>query len=307
MDTFVYNMKRKLVSQGRATLTISLPSKWLKTFGLKAGDEVEIGEKGAELILKTEKGVTIEKTEVNVQDFGEKLIVRMLANLYRKGYDEIEIQLETAAQLEQIQAAIQRSLLGFEIVRHGQRSCTIKNISGPMEGEFDSMLRRVFLLLKSMAFDGLTAIKTKNTESLKNLILNEKINNRLTTICRRIINKKGFEKNSTFIYGFVNYLEKIADEYRDLYKYILDKKPKITTTELKLMEAANENLNRLYENYYKFERQKVMKIFGEVKRIRTELNKELENKKANAKIVHHLYAITDLTENCLSLTFGLKL
>ena len=51
-------MKRKLVSQGRATLTISLPSKWLKTFGLKAGDDIDIEEKGADLIVKTERGVT---------------------------------------------------------------------------------------------------------------------------------------------------------------------------------------------------------------------------------------------------------
>ena len=74
-------MKRKLVSQGRATLTISLPSKWLKTFALKAGDEVDIEEKGAELILKTEKGVTIEKTEVDVKEFGTQLLEKVLANL----------------------------------------------------------------------------------------------------------------------------------------------------------------------------------------------------------------------------------
>jgi len=300
-------MKRKLVSQGRATLTISLPSKWLKTFALKAGDEVDIEEKGAELILKTEKGVTIEKTEVDVKEFGTQLLEKVLANLYKKGYDEIELVFETPEQLAETQKVIQLSLLGFEIVSHGQRSCIVKNVSGPIEGEFDNMLRRVFLLLKSMAFDGMTAIKTKNKESLNNLLLSEKINNRLTTICRRIINKKGFEKDSTFLYSFVNYLEKIADEYRDLYKYILDKKLKLTPADLKMMQQVNDNLNRLYENYYKFDKATAARINTEAKKIKSEINKEFENKKSNAKIMHHLYAITEMTGNCLSLTFALRL
>lgn len=300
-------MKRKLVSQGRATLTISLPSKWLKTFGLKAGDEVDVNEKGSDLIIKTEQGVTIEKTQIDMKDFGSRLLNKVMANLYKKGYDEIELVLENSEQLEQIQKIIQTSLLGFEIVSHGQRSCVVKNISGPIEGEFDQMLRRIFLLLKSMAFDGLTAIKTKNIESLNSSLMSEKINNRLTTICRRMINKKGFEKDSTFLYTFVNQIEKIADEYRDMYAYILEKKAKPTAEELKLMEAINENLNRLYENYYKFEKTATIKIGDENKRITAELNNQFESKKANAKIVHHLYSITGMLSNCLSLTLALRL
>ena len=35
-------MRRKLVSQGHSTLTISLPSRWVKQFTLKGGDEVEV-------------------------------------------------------------------------------------------------------------------------------------------------------------------------------------------------------------------------------------------------------------------------
>lgn len=300
-------MKRKLVSQGRATLTISLPSKWLKTFALKAGDEVDIEEKGGELIIKTEKGVTIEKTQVDVKEFGTQLLEKVLANLYKKGYDEIELIFETQEQLSETQKVIQSSLLGFEIISHGQKSCIVKNVSGPIDAEFDNMLRRIFLLLKSMAFEGMTAIKTKNNEALKNLLMSEQINNRLTTICRRIINKKGFEKDSTFLYSFVNYLEKIADEYRDLYKYLIDKKIKLTPTDLNILQAVNDNFNRIYENYYKFEKTTAAKIGAEAKKIKSEINTEFENKKSNAKIMHHLYAITELTGNCLSLTFALRL
>ena len=40
-------MKRKLVQQGAATMMVSLPSKWIKKFGLKKGDEIDLEEKGS--------------------------------------------------------------------------------------------------------------------------------------------------------------------------------------------------------------------------------------------------------------------
>ncbi|MBD3304121.1 hypothetical protein GF343_03175 [Candidatus Woesearchaeota archaeon] len=300
-------MKRRLVSQGRATLTISLPSKWLKTFDLKPGDEVDIEEKGAELVVKTEKGVTIEKTQIDAQDYQEKLLEKVMVYLYRKGYDEIELILESPDQIEHVQRIIQLGLVGFEVVTHGQRNCIIKNISGPMESEFDPMLRRVFLLVKSMAFEGLAAIKTKNPGLLNSIILSEKTNNRLTSICRRIINKRGLEKNSTFLYSIVLYLEKIADEYRDLYKYIQEQKPKITPAELKLMEAVDNILNDMYENFYKYDKKKVVRIRQEYAKAKKELEMEFLNKKANAKITHHMSNILEMTTNCLYFTFAIKL
>ena len=37
-------MKRKIVKHGPISLTVSLPSKWVKKRNLKAGDEVEVEE-----------------------------------------------------------------------------------------------------------------------------------------------------------------------------------------------------------------------------------------------------------------------
>ena len=42
---------RKLIQHGNSSLTISLPSKWIKNKGLKKGDQIQIIEKGETLIL----------------------------------------------------------------------------------------------------------------------------------------------------------------------------------------------------------------------------------------------------------------
>ncbi|MBW2987388.1 AbrB/MazE/SpoVT family DNA-binding domain-containing protein, partial [Candidatus Woesearchaeota archaeon] len=35
-------MKRKVVKQGSATLTVSLPTSWTKKYNIKPGDEIEM-------------------------------------------------------------------------------------------------------------------------------------------------------------------------------------------------------------------------------------------------------------------------
>ena len=37
-------MKRKIVKQGKATMTVSLPSKWIKNNNINNADEVDIEE-----------------------------------------------------------------------------------------------------------------------------------------------------------------------------------------------------------------------------------------------------------------------
>ena len=50
-----YNMKRKIVQHGQSTLTLSLPSKWVKKNNIKKGQllDVNVSEKG--LLISLDK------------------------------------------------------------------------------------------------------------------------------------------------------------------------------------------------------------------------------------------------------------
>ncbi len=45
-------MKRKVSLHGPSTLTVSLPSKWVKKYCIKKGDELDIEEKNSTLIIQ---------------------------------------------------------------------------------------------------------------------------------------------------------------------------------------------------------------------------------------------------------------
>jgi len=44
-------MKRKIIKQGHNTLTITLPSEWVKKLNLNAGDEIEVYERDSGLVI----------------------------------------------------------------------------------------------------------------------------------------------------------------------------------------------------------------------------------------------------------------
>ena len=54
-------MKRKIVKQGAATMTVSLPTSWIKKFDLRQGDSIDVQEIGKSLVMTTESQIRTEE------------------------------------------------------------------------------------------------------------------------------------------------------------------------------------------------------------------------------------------------------
>ena len=74
-------MKRKVIKQGNNTLTITLPKKWTTRYHVKAGDELDLYEKDRGLIIGEHKGVTEQKTELDVSGLDRSTILILLQGL----------------------------------------------------------------------------------------------------------------------------------------------------------------------------------------------------------------------------------
>ncbi|MBI4146846.1 hypothetical protein HY489_05935 [Candidatus Woesearchaeota archaeon] len=293
-------MKRKLVSQGHSTMTISLPARWVKTFGLKAGDEVDMLEQNPGVLIMPPGQRAVARASLNAKGMG-RLLVRALSALYRKGYDEVDVVIENADQLQLVQETINRGLVGFEIDQVGKTSCHIKNISGSLDPEFDPLLRRVFFLLNTMGQESVEVIQSKKFDDLNSVIAAEEMNNRFTTICRRIINRQG---GNPFLYCLVEQLEKIADEYRDVLLYVKSTK-KFSKEDFALYTQATELVKLLSDCFYAFENQKAIRVNEERVRLTKDINARFD--KGNGKILHHVQNLVDFSGNALSMMLALRL
>jgi phosphate uptake regulator len=246
-------MKRKVIRQGHNTLTITLPSKWCEQNCVKAGDELQLETANGVLRImndcpREEAGVVIK-----IDRFGS-LIPRTIHAMYKKGVDNVRIEYEDSKHSSLIQKAIREETLGYEIVKQTSKYCEIKCISNPVLNEFDSILRRTFLLLNTMANDSIEAIGKGDFDSLENIKFMELTNNRYVTVCRRILNKFGHPDypNTNFIYYLIEELERLADHYKYMCAYLLENPIKVSKKTLDFYEKVNDVVKDLHNLFYDF-------------------------------------------------------
>ncbi|MBU0628606.1 MAG: AbrB/MazE/SpoVT family DNA-binding domain-containing protein [Nanoarchaeota archaeon] len=293
-------MKRRVIQIANSTQLISLPRKWAIQHGIKKGDELEIKEEGSKIIVSTEKDYKVKVIEMNIDGWGI-MVPRLIHALYKKGVEEIKVNFSSEEDMGAVQSALGKEAVGYEITNQGNNFCEIKHISGELE-EFESILKRTFLLLVSMSEQTLESIKKNNFNSLMNIAFLEEANNRFTTACRRFLNKGGeikyFPRGP--MYYILEGMENLADQYKYLCKhlYSLGKKNNkrespISKNVINSFENVHAMLNRFYELFYKFDKNKLIEIAKKRKEVIDNLCSVIETspKVQDRVLAHYLIVI----------------
>lgn len=153
-------MKRKLVRQGENTLTISLPSAWVNSFGLKPGDEVELNEENKNLVIGTKSDFKQKKSEIDISGLRRSLAFVYLSNCYIRGDEEIRVKYDSHELLDVINESA-NMMIGIAVVEQGKNYCILKDLSGTSDADFDALFRRILLLIGSMGETGLDALRKR--------------------------------------------------------------------------------------------------------------------------------------------------
>ncbi len=255
-------MQRKAIQLAEKTLVISLPSKWVKRYGVKKGSSLFVEERGQQLTVETKSTSKSESVSIDASSMNPKVLERwVLSSFHKSGYDEIEIKGN-----QKIFASVQRvmgMLMGFAIVEQSKDSVVIRSIAKEQEQEFETLLRRAFLVTLNMGERMVELIEAGEYGELADLVSLEQSNNQLTNICERILNKKGFsdDKKTAFVYVICWNLEKVADHFKELCLYLQDKK--VSSSTLSLLHDAVAYLRSFYEAYYQFSLDKMSKLHEE--------------------------------------------
>lgn len=280
-------------------MTVSLPSEFVKRQGLKKGQEIEIEEQGNDLLISTEKKIEVEKKVLNLKGLSG-IERQFLDAVYKKGYDEIEIQLENTKQIEDIKEALKNELSTFEIINRDKDNCLIKSISELDEKEFDNILKRTFILLEEMFNEIEIAIEEKNDKKVRECTELEEINDKLTHLLRRSLNKKGYKdhKNVLILYSIIQNLEKIADYLRDFCNEF-----KKNYSILLLFIKLKEMFVLYHELFYNFDSSLIKKIKERKHSIR---NMEKKFQRENFWLVYALTGCSDRISELVGLAVSLR-
>lgn len=295
-------MRRKVIQIANSTQLVSLPRKWCQRLNLKKGDELEVTEKGNSIVITTEKHDTLKKAVVDMTKLGT-YIERFFHAYYKAGYDEVSIKYSVPEQLDQIQRILGTTTIGYEIVDQRANTCIVKSVAESSDAEFEPMLRRTFLLLKSMLDSMVDATETEDFSQIGNIISLEVVNNKYTGFCRRVLNKGGYDPvKAPLLYCVVEELEKIADECKYLCQYLLESEGKIKSC--KQIKKICKDIAGLYDGcyhlFYTFETKTAANLFLERKKIVADITPLFDDKKQSARILHHLLTMTQKIANIFS-------
>lgn len=259
---------------GPATLTVSLPSSWVKSNNLKKGDELNIEEDGKLLrVYPGEERLHVKGIKLDLSELDKESISSIIAVLHKSGYDEVELTFKNPDVVKMIRDIINSMLMGYEIIEQKGNMCIVKNVSGDHPLELDALIRRSFLVALSLAKNSLEEIKKGKNGNLTEVLVLEQTNNKITNYCHRLLNKKPYKDEKTiYTYLVLWILESICDDYRDLIKLFISE-PKLVISEnlASIYGKVNSLFEEQYGLMYTWSPERLCKIRTDIKSLRQKL------------------------------------
>jgi phosphate uptake regulator len=238
---------RKLIAHGPSSLTIALPHKWVKRYGLHKGDTVAIDEDEQGLRVSAKPSEHKRAIGVDLTGHDWPAILTVLTTVYRRGYDEISVRYAAAEEYQHVSSAV-RLLLGSAIAETGRGRCLIKCLPTELEQDFPTLFRRVFLMLLQ-ELDDIGEIIDKPA-ALKSFYRRDADLNALVNLALRMINKGQLQDRFDELHLFhaLLVLEECGD---DLVKFSIEARGSKDAAKLREhLKHCGKMLRMLYEGYF---------------------------------------------------------
>jgi phosphate uptake regulator len=182
---------RRVQMTGGSSYIITLPKEWIKSLNIKKNDSVGLltQSNGTLLItpkLDREQIQKIKEFDVNNitnQDF----LLRRLIGAYIAGYNSIEIKSSTrmTPAVKMTVRKFTQTTIGQEIVEESDTNIIIKDLLNPTEMPFDRTIKRMYIIVKGMHEDIMTAIQRNDKKLTEDVLLRDNEVDRLHWLVAR--------------------------------------------------------------------------------------------------------------------------
>ncbi len=288
-------MRRKVVQIAGFTKVVSLPSEWVKKNKIEKGDELDVSERGTFLLVTTiNNQEQVKRAHIDASKIDTRTIWPLISLIHKTGYHEIKLVGISKKVMQTIHEKVSSSLLGFEVIEQTNDYCLIKNIAEGMPTNFNSILRKIFLVTTSQARQCLEFISKNDNYAMNEVIKLEQTNDKLTNFSERLLNDEAITLENRYEYFIVWLLENIGDGYKLICKDLSEVKTlKIDKEVLEAFNQVNNSLEEFYKLFYKFNLQDFSSFSEKLDKTTEELKRLLLLKKGNNSVIlSHLSYIT---------------
>ena len=229
-------------------------------------------EQGSKILIGTEKGQESGSIEVDVTGLDRTTILYYIQTLYRFGYDEIKVifneptathfRLNKKKNIITILHTEVNRLVGYEIIQQKENFCIIRDLSKSSIQEFDSILRRIFLLLNDASSDLVKGAKEVNLSLIETIEEKHDSITKFASYCLRLLNKYGYPnpKKTINLYHIISTLDKIIDVLKNAGRDLQIMDHRLDNKTIQLFNLVNKSIQLYYEFFFKFDLIKAMEI-----------------------------------------------
>ena len=260
---------RKLQKVGYSTLSISIPSNWVKEMNLKRGDTVFlVPEKDGSLklfpskLLKPQEGIEEYICNADLCD-DPKMLERIIVGSYILGRDLFSIISSERMRSEHIEEVreIMSKLIGLGIVEETSDRIVLQCSVDPRKFHLDMLLRRLSIISLTIVEEAIQALVDSDSSLAKDAIDRENEADKMYLLAMRLLisaqrrreiaEEIGLTDPLQILYfGLIlRYLELIADYAEETARRIIEILQKYTDKLPKWVIGRLSNLNDLVRDF----------------------------------------------------------
>ncbi len=284
-------MKRKINRVGTNTLTVSLPSGWVKKAGVKVGDELETSLFNNEICFSLgPKNNDDKEITLNIDDLDDYLLFRHLETLYITNYNKIiltysksEIPFHKGIKTKNLKTIVTwhvSRLIGMEIVSQTKNMTELHCFISGDEKDLDKIGKRIYYLFKDMADELLISLRNNTNDFHDNRYEYHDAIIKFIIYYLRILDqssRSNYEKQLLFT------LYMIVDKMIDKFRHISEMVEEYGATK-KVIDSLEEIFNLIYEQFTALHKGKITKEL-------VHKRYALVNKVNNSKWKHEEFAV----------------
>jgi len=312
-------MERKLIKHGQSSLTLTLPNRWLVDRGLKKGESLNVDIQGNNLIIGSEKGLSLEKAKVDVSSLDRTSLVLIIQSLYRYGYKTIEVtskdtevvhfRKNKSRSLSSVVNEAVNRLIGAEITQSSLHNYTIQYIPEESDRNFKILLRRVFRLVLEMMETLYRGLERNDRATLESLEFQQINTIKFINYCLRSLNIYGYPdvKKTSFYYYTISSISKMHNFIINCSRNVLRLNLKPNKKSLEFVKKINHSFKIFYELFYDYDYHKIYELNknrDEIKNEFFDIYKTLP--KDDIFVVSSLIQIVEIILDLMEVRMGLE-
>jgi phosphate uptake regulator len=213
---------RKLISFGKSSYVVSLPSAWVKKNKLMRGDSLVVYDQGAELVFRTDDSKEQDTLKEIIIDYDNKsidILKTQIISAYINNYNQIIVKSSKIIKNIKDIREIFHSLVAVEVIEQTNNKIVAKDFLDIESASIKNITRRIDVIARSMIIDAVLGIEENNYESIYRRDFDV---NKLTHLSFRLIKNslenpkiaQKMEMSTTDLlehWLLINSIEKIAD------------------------------------------------------------------------------------------------